>query len=149
MLAVVATLFVACQKEQNGTSTQNGTTASKANESAIGVAVNGSDVVGFISGDAAKQMHDAYVQAYPNSTQYVVFKIKDLQGFLQVLKSKYQSDNVYVNFGVYNAQTATSPSNVGKTTVYFSGDDNRASNGNVQSNATAPDAFLNHGSIWP
>lgn len=151
MLAVVATLFVACQKEQNGVSAQNGTTASKANESAIGVAVNGSDVAGFITGGAAQQMHDAYVKSNPNGTQYVVFKIKDLQGFLQILKSKYNSDNVYVNFAVYNAQTAKDPSNVGKTTVYFSGDDNRVVNGTVQSNdASAPsDAYLNHGGIYP
>jgi hypothetical protein len=151
MLAVVATLFVACQKEQNGVSAQNGVAASKANESAIGVAVNGSDVEGFITGDAAQQMHNAYVKANPNGTQYVVFKIKDLQGFLQVLKSKYKSDNVYVNFAIYNAQTAPDPSSVGKTTVYFSGDDNRVSSSTVQSNAdTAPsDAYLNHGGIYP
>lgn len=150
MLAVVATLFVACQKEQNGVSNQNGTTASKANESAIGVAVNGSDVSGFITGDAAQQMRNAYIQANPNGTQYVVFKVKDLEGFLQILKSKYKSDNVYVNFAIYNAQTATDPSSVGKTTVYFSGDDNRVNNGTVQSNDVAPsDANLNHGGIYP
>ncbi len=152
MLAVVATLFVACQKEQNGVSAQNGTAASKANESALGVAVNGSDVEGFITGDAAQQMHDAYVQTNPNGTQYVVFKIKDLQGFLQVLKGKYKSDNVYVNFAVYNAQTAPTSGDAGKTTVYFSGDDNRNKNGTVQSNdVTDPssDAYLNHGGIYP
>jgi hypothetical protein len=153
MLAVVATLFVACQKEQNGVSPQNGTAAVKANESVSGVAVNGSGVDGFITGDAATQMHNAYVQANPNGTQYVVFKIKDLEGFLQILKSKLKSDNVYVNFGVYTAQTANNPANIGKTTVYFSGDDNRVKNGSVQSNEVAPTAtstdYLNHGGIWP
>jgi hypothetical protein len=151
MLAVVATLFVACQKEQNGVSAQNGTAASKANESAIGVAVNGSGVDGLITGSAAQQMHDAYVQTNPNGTQYVVFKIKDLEGFLQTLKSTYKSSNVYVNFGVYTDQTATSTSAVGKTTVYFSGDDNRVKSSTVQSNSTSTtdSAYLNHGGIYP
>ncbi len=154
MLAVVATLFVACQKEQNGVSTENGNNSANVNESVSGVATNGGNIAGMISGGDAEDMHEAYVKANPGKTQYVKFQVKDLQAFLSVLKSKYKSDAVYVNFGVYNSQNATSRANVGKVTVFFSGDDNRKKSGTVKTNDinaaddTATD-YLNHGGIWP
>lgn len=149
MLAVVTTL-VACQKEQNGVSPQKERSSVSGSETAIsGVAVNGVDVSGLISSSTAQEMHDVYVAANPNGTQYVEFQIKDLEGFLQILKSKYKSDVVRVNFGIYDSNTANDPANVGKTTVYFSGLDKRSNDGAIKTNATGDDSSLNHGSIWP
>ncbi len=148
MLAVTATLFVACHKEQNGIAPEKkSTNRTTDNETVNGVAVNGDGVYGFITGADAQQMRNTYLKANPNGTQYVSFQIKDLEGFLSLLKSKYKSDVVYVNFGVYDSQTG--PGKEGKTTVFFSGNDKRTQTGGTVTNDATSSDYLNHGGIYP
>ncbi len=147
MLVVTTTLFVACHKEQNGIAPEKkSTNRTTDNETVNGVAVNGDGIYGFITSSDAEKMRSAYLKANPNGTQYVSFQMKDLEGFLNVLKSKYKSDVVYVNFGVYDSQTG--PGKEGKTTVFFSGNDKTTQTGGAVTNAADP-TYLNHGGIYP
>ncbi|SJZ58520.1 hypothetical protein [Sediminibacterium ginsengisoli] len=153
MLAAVATLFVACQKEQNGLTKETETASS--NEIVNGVAVNANDVAGLISSDAADEMRDEFLKKYgKNSTQYVAFSTKDLANYLAILTKKYKSDSIYVNFGVYNKKTATSKANEGKLTVFFMGKNKNTKTGNIRTQAVddsedTSSNYLNHGGIYP
>lgn len=153
MLAAVATLFVACQKEQNGLSKENETAS--ANENVNGVAVNAKDISGLITSDAADEMRDEFLKKYgKNSTQYVAFSAKDLANYLALVTKKYKSDSIYVNFGVYNKKTATSKANEGKLTIFFMGKNQNTKTGNIKTQAVdegddTSSNYLNHGGIYP
>lgn len=150
-VAVTMSLVVclmACQKQQDATT--------DATDETITNTVMGSDYSGKISRDDAQEMANAYLKlnAKGEQTQYVAFKIKDLQKYLATLTNKYKADMVYVNFGVYDKNTANDPSKIGRMTVFFSGNNSKKTglSGIKTGNDLAePDFtdYLNHGNVHP
>lgn len=149
LLSVVTILLVACQKEQDGVTNEVNNNSSS--ETLRGVQVDASNITGMISQDAAASLAAEYAKAYGNSrnskyTQSVTFDIKDLQSFLAILKKK-GGQSVTVNFGVYNEKTAHNASQVGRLTVFFTG--SSTSKGQIRSNDSRMEEFLNEGNLLP
>lgn len=152
LAATVAFLFMACQKEQSPASTDQAAT-----ESNTIVGVNGGSIPGLISTVSSDALRAAYIKANgSNSSQYIQFQIQDLINYLNAMKQKYNSDLVYVNFGVYDANTvpAGKTDYIGRQTVFFSVNNKKKSGGNIVVNGDGdadpqnPDE-LNHGTIFP
>lgn len=145
----VVTLLGACQKGQEGVTTNESAAVKSGNENITAIQVSASNIPGIINNDDASSMAAEYVNKFGGkSTQYVSFNVKDLQAYLNYLKSQ-GSQKIYVNFGVYNDKTAT-PGNAGKLTVFFTGDKRSKGNGSVGSNDVFDDSeALNHGGIFP
>ena len=117
-------------------------------------AINGSNIRGLISKEAAERMGENFNQAYKtkNGTEYVAFSVRDMSNYLQQLKGKYKSDSVYVSFGVYDEKTAVKRKDIGRITVFFMGKNNNKTNGNIRSQEAEDDGtsnYFNHGTIWP
>jgi hypothetical protein len=120
--AVVTFLFIGCQKESAAVDEQ--TTATDGESSAIkGVSGGSASAIhGLISESDAVMMAAEYAKSNPKGrTTHVSYATKDLIAFLKTLNSKYKSDSVYVTFGIYNKKTAHTPGQVGRTTVFFMG----------------------------
>jgi hypothetical protein len=141
--------LMACQKQQEAT-TDATTDATIVNNTM------GTDYSGKISRDDAQELADTFkkLMSDNNQTQYVAFNIKDLQKYLATLTNKYKADVVYVNFGVYNKNTTTDPSKIGRTTVFFSGNNTKKTGlsgiktGNDLDELDFSD-YLNHGQVYP
>lgn len=137
LLSVVTILLVACQKEQDGVTNEVNNT--KAEESVVAIQVNAANIPGIISQNEAAKMATNYKNHGINKTEYVAFDVKDIQDYLNVLKSQ-KSSKIYVNFGLYEN---------GRLTVFFSGD-GRSRSGSVRSDNTEKETeFLNHGGLFP
>jgi nitrous oxide reductase accessory protein NosL len=148
----VTVLFIACQKEQNTVSSATDNISSDAN---LIVAVDGKNLPGLISQSSADELRNEFLKtAGPNESQYVQFSIKSLVTYLNAMTAKYGSDKVYVNFGVYDANTVPNgnQSYIGRKTVFFTVNNTKhGGSGNVILNDlsdTTQNSF-NHGQIFP
>ena len=110
---------------------------------------------GLINQSDATALYKAFQQSQQNETQtqFVSFKIKDVMAYLNMLSSKYQQEEVYVNFGQYSEQTSTDPSKIGRNTIFFSGNlsfqNNHASEMIHSKAANDCSEYLNHGQLYP
>jgi len=110
---------------------------------------------GLINQSDAAALYKAFQQSQQNETQtqYVSFKIKDLMTYLNMLSSKYQQEEVYVNFGQYSEQTSTDPNKIGRNTIFFSGNLSFQNNHTTEMihSKTTNDCleYLNHGQLYP
>ena len=138
--------LMACQKQQDAT-------VQATDENIIQNAAGTGTPSGNIDRDDAEDLAETFKKSGSGSTEYVAFKIKDLQLFLNNIQAKYKSDVVYVNLGVYTEKTAPSKNLVGRTTVFFSGNNKKKSLGGiVKTNDLAEldfSDYLNHGQIYP
>ena len=155
-LGVIASLsFTACQKaETEANALQSNKKDAEMN--VVGSAANATAINGLISESAAERMQKEYKENYEgdNYTEHVVFKISDLQKYLDQLKKTYKSDKVYVYFGQYDEVTAPKPSYKGRISVFFLGNNKTSNSGNFRSQNTTDGPgdgsnYLNHGTIWP
>jgi hypothetical protein len=110
---------------------------------------------GLINQSDAAALYNAYQQSQQNETQtqFVSFKIKDLLAYLNMLSSKYQQEEVFVNFGQYSEQTSTDPNKIGRNTIFFSGNlsfQNNHATEMIHSKTTNDCLeYLNHGQLYP
>ncbi len=150
LAATVAFLFIACQKEQAPAAEEN--TATESNNI---VGVSGGAIPGLITNSSADALRTTYLkQAAKGETEYIQFEIKDLLDYIKAMKTKYNSDEIYVNFGVYDANTVPNgnKSYIGRKTVFFSVNNKKKSGGNIVVNDIGdPEGpnELNHGTIFP
>ncbi len=138
--------LMACQKQQDAT-------IESTDENIIQNAAGSGTPGGSIDRDDAEDLAETFKKAGNGGTEYVAFKIKDLQLFLNNIQAKYKSDVVYVNLGVYTEKTAPSKNLIGRTTVFFSGNNKKKSLGGiVKTNDLAEldfSDYLNHGNVYP
>ena len=152
LVLFIAFLFMACQKEQSPVATDT----PSGSESAIinGGASNG-PFEGSINSLYAASLQNNFAKKYDddNQTLRVAFSAKDLLAFISSLQKKYQSDIIYVNFGVYGkGAIAPFPKDDGRMTVFFTGNNLPKSSVNApKGNGLDPstDDYLNHGNIYP
>ena len=110
---------------------------------------------GLINQSQAENLFKAYQTSLQNTsqTQFVRFKIKDLVAYLDLLSTKYQQEEVCVNFGQYSEITSTDPNKIGRNTVFFSGNvsfQNKEVTQIVHSRLENDCVeFLNHGQLYP
>jgi hypothetical protein len=152
MVLGLAMVIVSCQKQQDAV-----TTDTAATDAAVIKNVSGEGYSGKISRADAEEMYGAYKsKAEKGATEYVAFSIKDLQTYLATIQAKSKSDVVYVNLAVYDEKTAPDPKLVGRTTIFFSG--NNKTNNRTRSGDRTGFGFLsfdntgdymNHGQIYP
>lgn len=156
-LGVIASLsFTACQKAETEANTLQSNNKD-AEMNLVGSANSTVAINGLITESAASTMQERYKANYKgnNYTEYVEFDINDMENYIKQLKNKYKSSKVRVYFGEYDATTTTNSKNIGRTTVFFLGDNKKAKNGNIRSQNVEdglPEEgsnYLNHGSIWP
>ena len=156
--AGVVVLLASCQKEQTIVSNEENATAAATENTHI-VALSGSGpYAGSIKKSYAASLAANYQKKYgddDDQAQYVAFSAKDLVAFINGLQTKYKSDIVYVNFGVYGKGALPIKSkDYGRLTVFFTGNKITGSNSNRRNDGVADDElsndeFLNHGNIWP
>jgi hypothetical protein len=156
LIAAVATvLFISCQKEQSsGSTTAANAAATEGN--VVGVAGTSGVFAGSVPLVYAAGLKANYAKAYGTSndqTQMVAFSAKDLVGFINSLQTKYKSDIIYVNFGVYGkGALPVSSKDYGRLTVFFTGNNipgvtsGKKTDGSVDDGS---DEFLNHGGLVP
>ena len=152
MAACLTFLFISCQKEQTASNTTESNSA--ATESTIVAGVNGGAIPGLISRADADELRAEYLKvAGSTETQSVQFSINALQSYLQSMKNKYGSDQVYITFGVYDAKTAPNGdlSYVGKKTVFFAVNNKKSTSTTKKEDGSdgGDEDFLNHGQIYP
>lgn len=139
--------LMACQKQQDATVDQ------ATDSNIIQMAAGTGKPSGDINRDDAADLAETYKKSSNGGTEYVAFKIKDLQLFLNNIQAKYKSDEVYVNFGVYTDKTAPSKDLIGRTTIFFSGNNKKKTLGGiVKTNDLAEldfSDYLNHGQVYP
>jgi len=110
---------------------------------------------GLINQSDAAALFNAFQQNQQNEvqTQFVSFKIKDLMAYLNILSSKYQQEEVYVNFGQYSELTSNDPNKIGRNTIFFSGVlsfQNKHTIEIIHSKSTSDcSEYLNHGQLYP
>lgn len=148
--SVAVVLFISCQKEQTAVADQE--------TSSERVSVNGSNGSGSYAGSVNQSYADALAANYikkfgddDKQSQSVAFNAKDLISFLQGLQTKYKSDVIYVNFGLYGkGAPAVNPKNNGRLTVFFTGNKPQYSSGRRQDGTDdGGDDYLNHGELSP
>ncbi len=151
--AVAVFLFVSCQKEQNTVANETNTAASEAPMKAV---AGGGPYAGSINRSYAASLAANYTKKYgtdSDQTQSVAFSANDLIAFINGLKTKYQSDIIYVNFGVYgNGAAPVNPKDWGRLTVYFTGNKIPAPSTGRRNDGILSDLlddFLNHGEMFP
>ncbi len=157
LLVVFAlTAFAACQKEQSP-SANSASTATGSESMQVGVAGAG-NFAGSIQPSYASALASNYARVYGSSksqTQYVAFSAKDLESFIHNLRTKYGSDVILVNFGVYGqGANAVNSKDNGRLTVFFTGNNLPGSSAGGRRNdgvsdGGGPDEFLNHGELVP
>ena len=151
-----ATLILSCQKQQDAVKT---TTTTTSTDAAVirNVSGDGSPLYhGQITLSDASELVNTYKKSNTGNgptTEYVSFSIADLQAYLDAIKANYKSDIIYVNFGVYDQNTAPDPSLIGRTTCFFSGNNN---NTNTHHDnhvgfgiSVTSNALMNHGNVYP
>lgn len=153
IVTVVAVLFVSCQKEQNPVS--DDIAAASSENHVVGVAGSGS-YEGSIDGSYASSLAANYVKKYgddKDQTQSVAFSAKDLISFINGLRTKYKSDIIYVNFGVYgDGAKPVNDKDYGRLTVFFTGNKIPAPTSGHKNDGLLDDVldqFLNHGGLVP
>lgn len=156
LVTVFAVTFTSCKKEQTA-ATSDATAAASAENNHM-VVVNGSGLYsGSIKASYASSLAANYAKQYGSDnsqTQSVAFSAKDLIAFLSGLQTKYKSDIIYVNFGVYGkgALPLNSKDN-GRLTVFFTGNKIPAPSANRRNDDIGDDGsmdeYLNHGSMLP
>jgi hypothetical protein len=151
LAACLTFLLIACQKEQNASTTA---TTNAASESNIVAGVNGGAIPGLISRADADELRAEYLKiAGSSETQSVQFSISALQSYLQAMKNKYGADQVYITFGVYDEKTAPNGdlSYVGKKTVFFAVNNKKSTSTTKKEDGSdgGDEDFLNHGQIYP
>ncbi len=150
---VVAVLFVSCQKEQSPVTDETASASSSENQ-VVGIAGTGS-YAGSIDASYASSLAANYANKYNDAdqTQYVSFSAKELVSFINSLRTKYKSDLIYVNFGVYgNGAKPLNDKDYGRLTVFFTGNKIPAPTSGHKTDDTTDDgsdAFLNHGGVFP
>lgn len=154
--ALVIVFLVSCQKEQS-TATADSAAATGESARVVGISGSGPALSGSINGPYAAALAANYAKKYggssDNQAQSVAFSAKDLIAFINSLQTKYKSDLIYVNFGVYGKGAApVDAKDYGKLTVFFTGgsstSSNRRNNDGGDGIGDGGDA-LNHGSIYP
>lgn len=160
VMAAAVVLLVSCQKDQVSTTddSQNNNIVSGSEGAVVGSAGIGR-YAGSIPSSYAVSLASNYSKKYGDDdtqAQSVAFSAKDLIAFIQGLQTKYKSDVIYVNFGVYGkGAVPVSSKDWGKLTVFFTGNKipGNSSNGTRRDDDTNltpdPDQFLNHGQIFP
>jgi len=149
-IMLVTVLFSSCQKEQAAATEDTAATS----ERVVGVAGNG-PYEGSINPGYAASLVMNYAKKYGNDDQQslrVEFKAKDLIAFINGLQTKYKSDIVYVNFGVYGkGALPVNPKDYGRLTVFFTGNKIPAPSTTRRNDGLGDplDEFLNHGGIYP
>lgn len=150
MAAIISLAMVSCQKEQAATTEK---AAASESTNIVGVAGNNDLFGGSIQPTYAAALAANYAKKYSdaNQAQYVAFNAKDLIAFINNLQSKYKSDVIYVNFGVYGKDALpVSVKDYGRLTVFFTGNKIPAPSAGYQTNdAATSDAYMNHGEIFP
>jgi hypothetical protein len=149
---IIAVLFMSCQKEQSSATEDNIATEGRI----VGVAGTGGSYAGSVNTSYAASLAANYAKKYgddKDQTQSVAFSAKDLVSFINSLQTKYKSDIIYVNFGVYGK--GAKPVNAkdwNRLTVFFTGNNMPTATGNKKNDGTEDDGsdqFLNHGTIYP
>lgn len=152
--AVLVVLFISCQKEQKPVSNDTNTPASEG----VVKGVAGGSYSGSVSQSYVASLAANYTKKYGddnNQTQSVAFSANDLIAYINGLKTKYKSDIIYVNFGVYGkGADPVSSKDWGRLTVFFTGNKMPGSSNNHSNDGfndpTAPsDDYLNHGQLTP
>ena len=156
--SIVVVLLISCQKEQSAVS--NEPEMSSTEQTHIVALAGSGPYSGSINPTYAASLAANYEKKYGNNgnnddhAQYVAFSAKDLVSFINNLQTKYKSDIIYVNFGVYGkGALPLNSKDYGKLTVFFTG--NKISGTNttrsfgVDADDAANDEFLNHGGIYP
>jgi len=146
---LVTVLFSSCQKEQAAAT--DDTTATS--ERVVGVAGVG-PYAGSINAGYAASLAANYAKKFGDDDQTlrVEFKAKDLIAFINGLQTKYKSDVVYVNFGVYGkGALPVNSKDYGRLTVFFTGNKIPAPSTTRRNDGIGDslDEFLNHGGIYP
>ncbi len=150
LAAIVAIGFLGCQKAEVVADT---TVA--ASEATV---INGSSTNGKFKGSINRSYADAlaynFAQKFDDNEQtlQVAFSEAELTAFIASLKTRYKSDIIYVNFGLYGKGAAPLDSkDNGRMTVFFTGNNMPKKGGTVKGFAIEGDAdeFLNHGQIFP
>lgn len=149
-IMLVTVLFSSCQKEQTAATEDTAATS----ERVVGVAGTG-PYAGSINPGYASSLAMNYAKKYVNDDQQslrVEFKTKDLIAFINGLQTKYNSDVVYVNFGVYGkGALPVNSKDYGRLTVFFTGNKIPAPSATRRNDGIGDplDEFLNHGGIYP
>lgn len=150
LICMAVVLFAACQKDHDKT-TEPPVIASSLNEGAVNGVAGTGPFAGSIKNNYAAALAANYAKKFDGQTQYVAFPAKDLIAFLTNLQTKYKSDIIYVNLGVYGKDAApVNNKDWGKLTVFFSG--NHTGNSGARrtdDDPTDPDLYLNHGGVGP
>lgn len=148
--AMVAFGFIGCQKEEvvaDATVTPNEATV-----------INGTSTNGRFKGSIERSYADAlaynFAEKFDNNNQtlQVAFSEAELTAFIASLKTRFKSDIIYVNFGLYGKGAAPlDPKDNGRMTVFFTGNNMPKNGSKVKGFAIEGDAdeFLNHGQIFP
>ena len=151
----VLVLSTGCQKEQSASVTEEAVTASE-EAKVTGMTGTSGKYAGSVSQSYADALAANYIKKYGNDdrqTQSVAFSASDLISFLSGLKTKYKSDIIYVNFGVYGKGAApVNAKDWGRLTVFFTGNKIPLSSGNRRNDGeedTSGSDFLNHGQMVP
>lgn len=150
LVVVITFLFIGCQKESSVTEEE----VSASDNASIKAIVGNGSFEGSIDGSYAASLQRNFRQEYDtdNQTLQVAFSAKNLAAFIGSLQTKYKSDIIYVNFGVYGkGASAPNAKDNGRMTVFFTGNNMPGSKGGVKSNGatSSSDEYLNHGEIFP
>ncbi len=148
MVLGLTILLSSCQKQQDAVATP-----ATATDAAVIKSVSGEGYSGKISRDEADEMAKTFkANAKSGSTEYVEFNIKDLQAYLASIQAKYKADKVYVNFAIYDQNTAPDPKLEGRQTVYFSGNNvtgTRNGDSRTGFGVRVMMDYMNHGNVYP
>ena len=158
LLATVVTfLFIGCQKESAVAADETVTAAGGEQTTIVGTDGGASKIEGLISPENGAAMAAAYAKSVPKgSTLSVTYSTKDLIAYLKALNTKYKSDSVRVTFGIYDKNTAHTRGQIGRTTVFFLGNNLSTSksvtlrtNAIGEANDIESSSFLNKGHMAP
>lgn len=152
--AITVVLFVACQKEQVATPEEQAVPAS---EGAVRGIAGGGPFSGSVNSSYAAALADNFNKKFgrddDNMSQSVAFNAKDLIGFINNLQTKYKSDIIYINFGVYGK--GAKPVNAkdwGRLTVFLTGNKIGSTGGRRNDGVNEEeesDQYLNHAQLFP
>ncbi len=156
LVTASAVMFTSCKKEQSAATTDANATASAENNHMVAVSGSGG-YAGSIKASYASALAANYSKKYgsdDNQAQSVAFSTKDLIAFLTGLQNKYQSDIIYVNFGVYGkGALPVNSKDYGRLTVFFTGNRIPAPSSTRRTDGISDDEsmdeYLNHGQIQP
>jgi hypothetical protein len=148
MVLGLTILVASCQKQQDAV-----VSTTTATDAAVIKSVSGEGYSGKITSSEADEMAKTFkANSKSGSTEYVEFNIKDLQAYLASIQAKYKADKVYVNFAIYDKNTAPDPTLEGRQTVYFSGNNvtgTRNGDSRTGFGVRVMMDYMNHGNVYP